>query len=149
LTLNPNVSKDHKLKIKGLNDIKVRDFRRKELDPKNGLRSLTAADVAAVEAMQLKLEERVAKVKAKKAESLDDKEEHKEVFTLRRMGTRSQTQVNRYYAAEEAEEAEEGLDVDGSTNVDIDDKPIEFDPSNDEEYNESADGDSDIMDESM
>jgi hypothetical protein len=26
-------SKDHKLKIKGLDDIKVGDFRRKELDP--------------------------------------------------------------------------------------------------------------------
>jgi hypothetical protein len=43
------------------------------------------------------------------AESLDDEEEHEEVFTLKRMGTRSQTRVNRYYTAEEAEE---GLDVD-------------------------------------
>ena len=51
--------------------------------------------------MQLKLEERIAKAKAKRAakivllddpiESLDDEEEHKEVFTLRRMGTHSQT----------------------------------------------------------
>jgi hypothetical protein len=31
----------------------------------------------------------------------------------------------------------------------FDDKPIEFDPSDDKEYNESADGDSDIMDENM
>ena len=109
MTLNPNGSEDHKLKIKGLDDIKVGDFRRKELDPGNGLGSLTAVDVAAVEAVQLKLEERVAKVKAKKAESPDD--EHEGVFTLRRMGTRSQTRVNRYYAAEEAEE---GPDVDGT-----------------------------------
>ena len=67
LTLNPDGSEDHKLKIKGLDDIKVGDFRRKELDPENGLGSLTALDVAAVEAAQLKLKERVAKVKAKKA----------------------------------------------------------------------------------
>ena len=112
MTLNPNGSEDHKLKIKGLDDIKVGDFRRKELDPENSLGSLTAVDVAAVEAVQLKLEERVAKVKAKKTESSDDEEEHEEVFTLRRMGTRSQTRVNRYYAAEEAEEEP---DVDGIT----------------------------------
>jgi hypothetical protein len=54
LTLNPNGSEDHKLKIKGLDDIKVGDFRRKELDPGNGLGSLIV-DVAAVEAVQLKL----------------------------------------------------------------------------------------------
>jgi hypothetical protein len=111
LTLNPNGSEDHKLKIKGLDDIKVGDFRRKELDPGNGLGSLIAVDVAAVEAVQLKLEQRVAKVKSKKTESSDDEEEHEGVFTLRRMGTRSQTRVNRYYAAEEAEE---GPDVDGT-----------------------------------
>ena len=161
LTLNPDGSEDHKLKIKGLDDIKVGDFRRKELDPENGLGSLTALDVAAVEAAQLKLKERVAKVKAKKAakvvradaimeendpveESSDDEEEHEEVFTLGRMGTRSQTRVNRYYTAEEAEEG-----LDGSSDVDIDDEPLEFDPSDDEEYKESVDGDSDIMDENM
>ena len=82
MTLNPNGSEDHKLKIKGLDDIKVGDFRRKELDPGNGLGSLTAVDVAAVEAVQLKLEERVAKVKAKKAESSDDEEEHEGFLLL-------------------------------------------------------------------
>jgi hypothetical protein len=40
-------------------------------------------------------------------------------------------------------------DVDGSCYVDLDDEPPEFDPSDDEEYNESVDGDSDIMDENM
>jgi hypothetical protein len=160
LTLNPNGSKDCKLKIKGLDDIKVGDFRRKELDPKSGLGSLTALDVAAVEAAQLKLKERVAKGKAKKAakivradaieendpveESSDDEEEHKEVFTLKRIGTRSQTRVNRYYTVEEAEEG-----LDGSSDIDIDDEPLEFDPLDDEEYKESVDGDLDIMDENM
>jgi hypothetical protein len=80
------------------------------------------------------------------AESSDEEEEHEEVFTLRRMGTRSQTRVNRYYAAEEAEE---GPDVDGSSHVDIDHELLEFDPSNDEEYNELVDGDLDIIDENM
>jgi hypothetical protein len=147
LTLNLNGSEDHKLKIKGLDDIKVGDFRRKEPDPKNGLGSLTAVDVAAVEAAQLKLKERVAKAREKDLiESSDEEEEHEEVFTLRRMGTRSQTQVNRYYTVEEVEE---GLDVDGSSYVDIDDEPPKFDPSDDEEYNELVDGDLDIMDENM
>ena len=155
LTLNPNGSKDEKLKIKGLDGIKVGDFRRKDLDPENGLGSLTTVDVAAVEAAQLKLSERVAKVKAKKAaktagvgaeedpmeESLDD-DEHEEVFTLGRMGTRSQTRINRYYTADEVEE---GSDID----VDTDDDPPEFDPSDDEEYNELVDGDLDVMDENI
>jgi hypothetical protein len=111
LTLNPDGSEDHKLKIKGLDNIKVEDFRHKEPDPENSLGSLTAVDVAAVEAVQLKLEERVAKVRTKKAakiageedptessddsvESSDNKEEHEEVFTLGRIGICSQTQVN-------------------------------------------------------
>jgi hypothetical protein len=85
------------------------------------------------------------------AESLDDEKEHEEVFTLRRMGTRSQTRVNRYYAADEAEE---GLDVDENNQESMEvvadgNSDVEFDPSNDEEYNESVNGDSDIMDESM
>jgi hypothetical protein len=147
LTLNSDGSEDHKLKIKGLDDIKVGDFRRKEPDPENGLGSLTAVDVATVEAAQLKLEERVAKAREEDpAESSDKEEEHEEVFTLGRMGTRSQTRINRYYAAEEAEE---GPDVDGSNYVDIDDERPEFDLSDDEEYNESVNGDSDIMDENM
>jgi hypothetical protein len=172
LTLNPNSSEDHKLKIKGLDDIKVGDFRHKEPDPENGLGSLTAIDVAAVEAVQLKLEERVAKVKAKKTakiadaitrkkdstESSDNKEEHKEVFTLRYIGTCLQTWVSWYYTAEEAEKGldvdennQESIevDVDGSSNVDIDNKPPGFDPSDNEEYSESVDGDSDIMDKNM
>jgi hypothetical protein len=41
-------------------------------------------------------------------ESLDD-EEHEEVFTLGRMGTRSQTRINRYYTIDEVGE---GLDID-------------------------------------
>jgi hypothetical protein len=36
--------------------------------------------------------------------------------------------------------------ADGNSDVD---EPSEFDPSDDEEYNKSVDGDSDIMDESM
>jgi hypothetical protein len=39
--------------------------------------------------------------------------------------------------------------VDGSSDIDIDNDPLEFDPSNDEEYNESVDRDLDVMDENM
>jgi hypothetical protein len=39
--------------------------------------------------------------------------------------------------------------VDADGNSDIDDEPSEFDPSNDKEYYELVDGDSDIMGESM
>src|SRR4030081_131324 len=36
LSLNPDGSEDHKIKIKDLDDIKVGDFTRKTLDPENG-----------------------------------------------------------------------------------------------------------------
>jgi hypothetical protein len=48
LSLNPNSSEDHELKIKGLDDIQVGDYSRVELKPENGLGSLTAIDVTAV-----------------------------------------------------------------------------------------------------
>jgi hypothetical protein len=38
-----------------------------------------------------------------KEESSSDDDEHEEVFTLGRMNTRSQTQVNRYYTQEEVD----------------------------------------------
>jgi hypothetical protein len=89
-------------------------------------------------------------------EPSDDEEEHKEVFTLRRMGTRSQTRVNRYYTADEAEKGpdvdennQESMEVGADGNSDVDDKPSGFDPSDDDEYNVLVDGDSDIIDESM
>ena len=92
-------------------------------------------------------------------ESSDDEEEYEEALTLGRMGIRSQTQVNRYYTAEEVEE---GLDVDvnneesievvaaDNSDIDIDDAPSEFDPSDDDDkFNESVDEDSDMIDENM
>jgi hypothetical protein len=203
LSLNPDDSKDHKFKIKGLDGIKVGDFNRKDPDPETGLGSLTPADVTIVEAAQGKLREKVAKTKAKRVakiakvdakvqagrtfpkyadrtaedfneynvpdtitggkdpikESSDDEEEYEEALTLGRMGIRSQTQVNRYYTAEEVEE---GLDVDvnneesievvaaDNSDIDIDDAPSEFDPSDDDDkFNESVDEDSDMIDENM
>jgi hypothetical protein len=52
--------------VKGLPNITVRDYTRKEPEEKNGLGSLTAIDVATVESIQVKLAARVVKVKAKK-----------------------------------------------------------------------------------
>jgi hypothetical protein len=48
LSLNPDGSEDHELKIKGLDDIQVGDYSRVELEPENGLGSLTAVDITAV-----------------------------------------------------------------------------------------------------
>jgi hypothetical protein len=119
LSLNLDGSEDYKLKIKGLDDIKVGDFKRKDLDPEDSLGSLTPIDLALVEAAQAKLVAKAAKAREKQAvkkakadamvnslpdaitgekdmkeESSDDEEEHEEVLTLERMATRSQTQVN-------------------------------------------------------
>jgi len=48
LSLNPDGSEDKELKVKGLPDITVGDYTRKEPEEINGLGSLTAVDVAAV-----------------------------------------------------------------------------------------------------
>ena len=48
LSLNPDSSEDAELKVKGLPNIKVRDYSREEPKDTNGLRSLTAVNVAAV-----------------------------------------------------------------------------------------------------
>jgi hypothetical protein len=55
LSLNPNGSEDKELKVKGLPDITVRDYTRKEPEEINGLGSLTAVNVAAVQLAQVKL----------------------------------------------------------------------------------------------
>ncbi len=65
LSLNPDGSEDRELKIKGLDNIAVGDYSRVEPEEKNGLGSLTATDIAAVEAAQVKLAARVAKAKKK------------------------------------------------------------------------------------
>jgi hypothetical protein len=169
--LNPDGSEDHELKIKGLDNIAVGDYSRVGPEEKNGFGSLTATDIAAVESAQVKLAAQVAKakekLKAKRArkdaeeesgseESGSNNEQHEEVFTLGRMNTRSQTRVSRYFTnaeveadTEEQEEKEAGgriyIDSDES---DIDEEP-EFDPSDDEDFNEGRQGDEDVADENM
>jgi hypothetical protein len=75
LSLNPDGSEDIEIKIKGLNNIKVGDFTRIEPDLEDGLGSLTARDIAIVEAAQVKLIVRdvkaTAKYKAKVARGAD------------------------------------------------------------------------------
>jgi hypothetical protein len=150
----------------------------KEPDPKDGLGSLTLADVALVEATQVKLIARVAKATAKykakvaktnastsqqdaKEESTNDDKEHEEVFTLGRMNTQSQTRVSWYFTAKEVE-AEEAIQVDiigKGIKVDIaeakgesdDDIEPEYDPSedDDDDFDQDLDGDQDVADENM
>jgi hypothetical protein len=66
LSLNPDGLEDAELKMKGLPDITIRDYTRKEPEEKNRLGSLTAVDIAATESAQTRLAARVVKVKAKK-----------------------------------------------------------------------------------
>jgi hypothetical protein len=65
LSLNPDGSQDHEIKIKGLDNIIIGDFTRKEPDPEDGLGSLTSGDIAIVEAAQVKLAIKAAKATAK------------------------------------------------------------------------------------
>jgi hypothetical protein len=176
LSLNPNGSEDHKIKIKGLNGIKVGDFTRQALDLETSFSSLTAIDIALVEAVQAKLaHKKVAKsvvIAGEKdiedednednKDNKDNKDEHKEVFTLRRMNTRSQTRVNRYYTAEELaslandtetmEVAGLGYCINGTCDIDeeVDDEPPNYDPSDDDdEFDDTIKGDQDAADENM
>lgn len=159
--MNPNGFKDYKLKIKGLDNIAVGDYSRVKPEEKNGLRSLTATNIAAVESVQVKLAARVAnakeKLKAKRAqkdaeeESSSDDEEHEEVFTLGLMSTRSQTRVSRHFAHTEVETGIEAVRIqEEQEESDIDDEEPEFNPSNDDEdFDEGRQGDKDIADENM
>ena len=67
LSLNPNSFKDTELKVKGLLDIAIKDYTRKELKEKNSLRSLIAPNIVAIKSAQAKLAIRAIKAKAKKA----------------------------------------------------------------------------------
>jgi hypothetical protein len=171
LSLNPNGLEDHEIKIKGLDNIKVGDFSRKEADLENGLGSLTATDIATVKAIQVKLATMVVKAKGKKTaisnpldpiteeidpiiEDTDDEEEHEEVFTLGRMNTWSQTRVSWYFTTEEVEQetiriAEEiAIDIDDDN--DEDDAEPEYDPSSDDDnFDQALHSDLDATDENM
>jgi hypothetical protein len=119
LSLNPDSSEDHELKIKGLADIKVGDYTRKEPERKDGLGSLLPVDIEAIAAAKVTLAVQVEARRVKVTTNLpdiaigeidivqlefEDKDEHEEVLTLGRMYTQSQVQVNRYYTAAENKE---------------------------------------------
>src|SRR5271163_2822904 len=94
-------------------------------------------------------------------EVLTDDEEHEEVFTLGRMGTRSQTRVNQYFTNMEIEEENridsDGDDSDGEDGEDSEDgedgeddegSEAGFDPSDDDDdFNQEIDGDLNMADE--
>ena len=97
------------------------------------------------------------------AKDIKDKEEHKEVFTLGRMNTQSQTRVSRYFTAEEIEQDEETIRIaeesaaepcvyiDGTDDDDEDDDiEPEYDPSSDDDdFDQVLHGDLDAADENM
>jgi hypothetical protein len=172
LSLNPNSSEDHKIKIKGLDNIKVGNFIHQALDPESGFGSPTAVDIALVEAAQAKLVYRkVAKsvaiagrkdIEDEGYESNEDDEDKHEVFTLGCMNTRSQTQVNRYYTSEELASPDnntETIEVVGlghytnntcDTDEEVDNEPPDYDPSDgDDEFDDAIEGDQDAADENM
>jgi DDE superfamily endonuclease len=155
LSLNPNGSEDHEIKIKGLDGIVVGNYTQETIDEDedDGLGSLTLADITAIEAAKVKL---AARVEAKRvrcmaevdSEELDtDDEEHEEVQTLGRMSTRSQlrSQVNRYFTAMEATEEVDVMEEDNE-----DDGEPHFDTSDDDDdFDQEIDGDQDVADENM
>ncbi len=166
MSLNPDSLEDHEIKIKGLENIKVGDFSRKEAELENGLGSLIATDIAAVEAAQVKLAAKIVKIKGKKtaidnlsdaiieetdpiAEDTEDEEEYEEIFIFGRMNTRSQTRVSRYFTTKEIEQDEETIRIaeeraaeprvyiDGTDDNDNDDEDNNVEP----EYDPSSDDD--------
>lgn len=163
--------------MKGLLNIAVGDYSWKEPEEKNGFGSLAAIDIAVVESTQVKLAARVVKAKAKKdaqrarnnakivagqasplykdetaeGESSDDEGEHEEIFTLRRMNTRSQTRVSRYFTHIEVEaDVEEARALEEIQEGPSDDnEEPEYDATDDEEFDEDIGGDEDAADENM
>jgi hypothetical protein len=140
-------------------NIKVGDFSCKGPELENGLGSLITSDIKAVEALQAKLSTRVAKWD----KELTDDEEHEEVFTLGRMGTRSQTRVSQYFTNIEIEEETDTIRVEKGRQIENrfdsndadseDDEGSEtgFDPSDDDDndFNQEIDGDLDMADENI
>jgi hypothetical protein len=70
LSLNPDGSEDHELKIKGLADIKVGDYTRREPEIEDGLGSLLPVDVEAIAAAKVKLAAQVEARRVKHMEKL-------------------------------------------------------------------------------
>jgi hypothetical protein len=178
LSLNPNSSEDYKIKIKGLDNIKVGDFTYQALDPESSFGSLTAVDIVLVEAVQAKLVYRkVAKsvtiAGRKDIEDKDDKDDKGDkddkddknkykVFILRYINTQLQIQVNRYYTAEELaslddnieaiEVVELGYYTNNTCNTDkeVDDEPPDYNSSDDDnKFDNTIEGDQDTADENI
>jgi hypothetical protein len=143
LSLNPDSSEDNEIKIKGLKNIEVGDFSRKGPELENGLGSLIASDIEAVEVLQ-------AKLTTRDSELDKEEQEYEEVFTLGRMGTRSQTQVSQYFTNMEIEE-EIRIRIDSDDDDDSDEgSETRFDPSDDDDdFNQEIDGDLNMADENM
>jgi hypothetical protein len=79
----------------------------------------------------------------------NDKEEHKEVFTLGRMGTRSQTQVSQYFTNMEIKE-ENRICINSNDGEDDKGSETGFDPSdNDDDFNQEIDSDLNVANENM
>jgi hypothetical protein len=80
LSLNPDGLEDIELKVKGLPDIAVGDYSRKELEESNGLGSLIPVDIIAIATAQAKLAVRVAKTKAKKNAQITRNQERIDIY---------------------------------------------------------------------
>jgi hypothetical protein len=65
LSLNPDSSENHIIKIKGLLDIQVSDFDKKTPEYENSLGNLTKTDIIAIETAQIKYTQKIAKRYAK------------------------------------------------------------------------------------
>jgi hypothetical protein len=115
LSLNPDGSEDHELKIKGLDNLVIGDYLRPQGSGTDGLESLLLNDIQTINDIKAQL---AIKVEAKRVKHqaklntitslpltviVDDESdrEHEESLTLGRMYTRSQARVNTYYTAEE------------------------------------------------
>jgi hypothetical protein len=115
LSLNPDGSEDHELKIKGLDNLIIGDYLRPQGSGTDGLESLLLNDIQTINDIKAQL---AIKVEAKRVKHqaklntitslpltviVDDESdrEHEESLTLGRMYTRSQARVNTYYTAEE------------------------------------------------
>jgi hypothetical protein len=172
MSLNPNGSEDHKIKIKGLSSIQVGNYTQEQLDYISGLGSLSLKDIEKIQAAQAVINSLPPPSTSPPSTSLPltsppstsppstlvetliqgldeglDDEDREELQTLGRMVTRGR-QINRYFTADEDSEVEGPNDTTSNSENDID-SDQRFDSSSDEAFDTERDGDQEDEDENM
>jgi hypothetical protein len=164
MSLNPDGSEDHEIKIKGLDSIQVGDYTQEQLDHKSGLESLSLEDIEKIQASQALIDSLLPSLTSSTSailllsmtpaetltyeldEDLDREEDREELQTLGRMVTHER-RINRYFTADEGDRVEDPNDITTDSENDTDSNQ-RFD-SSDKAFDTERDRDQEDEDENM